>query len=500
MAELESKAISVDALTRPLTGAVAKGDLPRPSSASISDRCIAFARRHIVRWLACIGAAVALPATANENCVGAWAHASVGEFPSETAALMCASTVIAAVGGPGLVPAGQTYRGLALPTSWNRLRLPEADARAHRASYQLDTGSVRVVPSVMLLPDSGARVPGIVSLAFERTAAGDPLRAKAEYSWSGKPGGSIDVSYRVAQREVSLKGAQRPSGFASTTDGRAPGSTIDAAWLEHVGTRTAATLALSADRLELGGSEVETALGRFELRHRASDEWTVLMQVTGALYEDAGSVDSVSDVSELRRGTVALGATYEARGVGMSAVYRNEDNSAAEPRGHGGRLALHGTSGGWRASLYADAQQQVTNLELDVPCGAELPRPLTELGMVAARPEDVSGLLREHGALLVQHGVSVGALRLHALRMQGGLDLTWRESGARRLELGIRVALDEVEADGGERRALLGRLYTSWRAFGATDLTASYENRSMQKDLVPDDSDTVIRFVVRTAL
>jgi hypothetical protein len=353
----------------------------------------------------------------------------------------------------------------------------------------------------MYLPDSGARVPGVVSLALERTAAGDPLRAKAEYGWSGKSGGSFEVNYRVPQREISLKGAERPSGFASTPATRAPGSTIDGVWLEHLGARTAATLELSADRLDLDAYHPETALGRLELRHRATDAWTVHIEMSGAIYDAAGSSESSSfGVSHSRRGTVSLGTSYEARGVGLSATYRNEENSAAELRGHGGRVALHGTSGGWRASLYADAQQQVTNHELDVQGGADLPRALTDLGMVAARPEEVIRVLREHCALFVQHGVTVGALRLNALRVQGGLDLAWRESGARRLELGIRMARDEVEANGGGRRAFLGRLYTSWRAFGDTDLTASYENWSMQHDLFPEDSDTVIRFGVRTAL
>ncbi len=355
------------------------------------------------------------------------------------------------------------------------------------------------MPTVIYLPDSGARVPGVVSLAFERAAAADPFRAKAEYGWSGKPGGSFEVDYRVPQREASLKGEERPS-LASTPSGRAPGSSIDGTWLERLGPRSVATLALSADRLDLGAHDAETALGRLELRHRATDEWTVHLQVSGAIY-DAASVDSAaSGVSELHRGTVSVGTFYEGRGFGMKAVYRNEENSAAEAGGHGGRLALHGTSGGWRASLYVDAQQQVANLELDVDGGADLPGPLADLGMVAARPEDVMVVLRDHYALFAEHGVTVGPLRLHALRMQGGLDFAWRESSARRLELGLQVALDEVESDGGQHRALLGRLYTSWRAFGATDLTASFENWSMNSDRVPNDSDTVIRFAVRTAL
>src|SRR5512134_835094 len=148
MAELESKVISVDALTRPLTGAVARDDLPRPSWSSISGRCIAFARENIILWFACVAAMTALSATANDRCVGAGPHRSVGEFPSEAAALTCDSTVIAAVGRWGLVPAtGQTFRGLALPTTWDRLRLPVTDAREHRASYEMNTGSLRVVPS-----------------------------------------------------------------------------------------------------------------------------------------------------------------------------------------------------------------------------------------------------------------------------------------------------------------------------------------------------------------
>jgi hypothetical protein len=395
------------------------------------------------------------------------------------------------------------YSGFVSSSRWNPRPSDFGDVRAHGASYRVESGGLRVVPTVVFLPDSGTPVPGVVSVGIERAVAGDPLRAKAEYGWSGRAGGSFEVDYRVAGRHLALKGISRPLGFAALPTSRSPGSTLDGIWHENLGARTTAHMTLSASRLALDGREPDAASGRIELRHRTTDRWSVNAGVGASTYRDADAVDAADAAgaaTALRRGTVSVGTAYDLGRVGLSATYRNEETSASAHGGHGGRVALRASHGGWRANLYADAQQQASTLELGLDDRPDLARAISDLGMVVASPDDAVRVLRDHGALFAQHGVTVGTLRLDPLRVQGGIDLAWRDAGARRTELGLRVALDEVHGYVGGRRAVLGNLYASWRMFGDTDLTASYASWSTQRDLSPYDSRTVVRFGLRTAL
>ncbi|MGZ9031088.1 MAG: hypothetical protein ACXW2G_06920 [Burkholderiaceae bacterium] len=343
----------------------------------------------------------------------------------------------------------------------------------------MDAGPVRVVPSVVVLPDLGSEAPGLVGLGVERAIAGDSLRWKAQLGWSGVPSGSFEVDYRAAERNVVIRGEDRPALGALLPGGRAPGTSVESRWSERLDARTSANAMLASNRLELEGRGAAASSAGLELTHRPADHWTLLARVDGAAYSDATTAG-------YRRGVVTLGTGYDGRGIGVNASYRNEASPAGNSGGHGGRVSVRGAMGGLSARAYADVQQRAEELELLVRDPVDLPRDFSDLGLVGTRPEAVVEAIRDRPELITRHGIATGALRIDPLRVQGGVNLSWRPS-ASGTEFGVRVAYDELDGSTRPRRAVLGSLYTSWRVFSDVSLTATYANWSMRDAADPED-------------
>ena len=156
--------------------------------------------------------------------------------------------------------------------------------------------------------------------------------------------------------------------------------------------------------------------------------------------------------------------------------------------------------GGLHASVYADAQQQAATLELDTAGRVELSPQLTDLGLVGASPESVVPMYRDRGVLFAQHDIELGTLRVDPLRVQGGVDVKWRDAGPHGAEVGLRLAIDDLQGSNVPRRALLGQVQMSWRVFHETDVTASYASWTLQGDSKDDEDRTVVRLLVRSRL
>jgi hypothetical protein len=387
----------------------------------------------------------------------------------------------------------EMHAGLSSRTPWNDLLLPRSGDRALGLSYRSDAGPVRLVPGLLWLPDSGAKVPGVVSLGLERGSSDTPVRLKAELGWSDKPGIAFDLALSNAQRQVWLQGASRPASFAALDVARPAGTYLDGAWSERFGERTTAGLTLSANRLDLTNQRPEAASGRLELRHQATDHWSVIAGMGEGGYRNAGT-------TSLRRSTISLGTAYDTPAFGIASLYRYQQTSAASSGGHGGRVTMRGTSGAWRTNLFVDAQQQAPTLDLVFRDRPDLARAFAELGIVASTPEDVVRLLRENAALLAAHGVAVGPLNVDALRLQAGSDISWRESGHGNLTLELRMLADERHGLGGGSRSYLGSLYASWRIFRDTELAVSLVRWSSQRDGSTSSIDNSVQVTLRTGL
>jgi hypothetical protein len=398
----------------------------------------------------------------------------------------------------GLKPGRSSFSGLGSRSPWIGLRLPGGGEAAQRASYPLDAGWLKVVPSVVLLPNGGPDQPGVVSIRLERQSPRDPLHVNAQYDWNGKSGGSIELGHRDGDRQLTLRGSSRPTGPITALMAGLPGSSVDGAWLQQLGSGTTATLVLQGDRIESEAREADASTARLVVRHRATDQVSVYAAANALAFRDAGDISA--DLVGLRRGVVSLGADYETAGLGLSAMLRSEENSATGQVGHGGRLTVRGAGDRWSARLSADVQQQAATLDLNVPGVLDVAARVAELGLSAASPEDVLHVLAGNGGGIVQQGVSVGALRVDPLRVQGAFDLAWRPADLEGARFGVRVAVNEFENRGGPQRAYIGRLYGSLRLFGDLDVSASYAGGLLQHELTADEDMTVFHLLVKRPL
>lgn len=366
------------------------------------------------------------------------------------------------VSGNGL----ELHGGVASPTPWEDGLWPRGD-RAFGISHHGTRGALRLVPSLYWFPDSDTDVPGVASLRVERGEPTDAWHWLGELGWSGAPGASMELGYRAQHRQARLQASHRPQGFAALDSARPAGTYLDGSWWEELGEATTLDAAVSYNALELQGRRTRAATGRLDLRRQVSDDWALSAGIGAAQYGD-------EDRAPIGRRTATLGAQFSRAGLGMTAQYRYEGNSVSARGGHGGRLSLRMRHGGWSGSGYVDVQQQAVTLDLLLRPGSDLSRAFAQLGVNATTPEQVLAFVRDNATVLSDHGVEVGSLRTDPVRLQGGLDVSWRSQGARATRFGVRLMATEARGIDTRRQSYFGNAFASWRVFGNTEIEVGY--------------------------
>jgi hypothetical protein len=387
------------------------------------------------------------------------------------------------------------HAGVASATPWNDLLIPSNGERALGVSYRRAQSGFHLIPSLLWLPDAETAVPGVVSLGIERGAAGDPFRGRAELGWSDRPGGALDLALDTPRQRAWLVGQYRPEGFAALDVAKPPGTFLDGAWSRAFGDRITADLTVSASRLAITGQRQQASSERFELGYRAAERWTLTAGVNGGTYQNLEA-----DRGTLRRTAGSFGASYDGLKVGVSTLYRYQEISDASHGGHGGRLTLRAGSGHWQGHLFVDAQQDAPTVDLVLQSQPGLERVLAELGLAADSPEELVRLLRDNAALFAAHGVQIGALELNPLRVNGGLDVTWRGSGPARPQVGLRVVVDDSRAISHQRATYLATLSASRRIFGNTDLILGVSRWATTLDGSRGDDRGSVEVALRTQI
>lgn len=382
------------------------------------------------------------------------------------------------------------HAGMASERRFDDLLIPSTGERAAGLSLSVPSGGLQWQPALTWLPDSAGAAQGVIALGVEHGADRDPLHLRGEIGWGGRPGASFDLDWRGPARQAWLRGRFRPDGFAALKSGPAPGHYVDGAWSEWFGEGTTATLSASANRLDAPGLNSRSKSSRIDLRHQVTQRWSMNGSLGSGDYSGPG-------VSDLRRETLAFGVAYDEPHIGWSAVYRYQATSTALHGGHGGRLTLRGSNGGWRGNLFVDAQQQAPTVDLILQGRSDLARALTELGIGIGSPEDLIRELRTNAALLAARGVTVGTLQLNPLRLQSGLDVSWRARDSAGPEIGLRVLNDHVETVADSRTAFVGTLYANWRLRSNTELGLAYSRWTARQPLGGDESHDSVQVSLR---
>jgi hypothetical protein len=385
----------------------------------------------------------------------------------------------------------EVHAGLASISPTEDPLVPRNADRAASVAWHTQFGPLKVVPSVVWLPDSGTSMPGAVSVGVEGGRGADPLQYRAEVGYSGTPGGSFEADYRRDGSQGWIRGVHRPSEFASTRAGRPAGTSLEGAWTEPFSPATVLSVNGAASRVDVHGGHATGASAGADLRHEFADKWSATLAASTGMYRG-------TEGARVTRGTVAVGAAYEGTNAGVTAQLRHQQSSLADSGGNGGRLSIRAAEGGWRASAYIDAQQQAATLDLILRGDPDVRRAMTELGIAASQPEEVVRQLRDNAALLASRGVMIGELRLNPLRVQAGVDVSWRGQGEARPELGLRLIEDRAQGVTDGRRALVGSLYANWRLTQDVDVGVAYSRWSLRQGSFDADANSSFQFMLRT--
>jgi hypothetical protein len=384
----------------------------------------------------------------------------------------------------------RAYAGVQSDQPFGDLLLPGSGDRAVGLSWEPAGPGLKLVPRAVWLPDSTTRVPGVLSLGLESGAPGDALVVRSELAWSGSLGGALDLSSQQARRQLWLRATHRPLDFAALRLARSAGDNADAAWTERLGDRTLASLSASASRLQLAHGNPRASSARADLRYELSRRWSL----TGGAA--VGSYRGVTG-DALRRRTLSVGATYDTSAFGASALLRHQQ-LAGGAGGFGMRLTSRVTEGGWRANAFLDAQQQAPTLALLLQGRPDLARAIADLGFTTSDPDEVLRLLRSNAALLQERGVTLGPLQLDPLRLQGGLDLSWRR-GPTGPEFGARLLSDRVPGLAGRRQQTLATLYANWHVTPQTELGIQYSHIALRSQGNDGRREQSLQFTLRTS-
>lgn len=383
--------------------------------------------------------------------------------------------------------AWEVHAGLASATPYEDLLVPRDGDPVLSVAGRVRADHLDFLPSFVYLPDSVGEWRAVASLGLQGEAG--PLSYKLEAGWGGRFGAAADVRWVQPRRQAWVNAVLKPNGFAAPGMGRLPGSRVDAAWTEQLGERTTVTASAASNRLDLAGVMPESTSARIDVRQQVGPGLATTSTVSTAEYRSLGS-------AARRRSTVSLAMSYDRSEFGASAQYRHQDLSASGTGGHGGRLALRAMHGGLRANAFIDAQQHALTLGLLLRERTDLARALAELGIEASDPETLLRQFRDNAALLAPLGVAIGEVRLNPLRLQAGLDATWRgvPGGP---ELTLRVLADQVESAGRERRSYVASLGGSWRVRRDLALGLAYSRWSAQGHGIDNAAQSAFQLWVR---
>ncbi len=354
--------------------------------------------------------------------------------------------------------------GITSPRVYQGLFLFAESEAALALSHRVAFGRSSLTPGAFLL--SSASVGGVGSMRYDLGAEGDPFHLRAELGYGGAWGGALSLSVVQPGQRFLLDARHKPAGFASLSAGRANGSFVDVAWNRKLHERLDLNVTGSVSRHELSVWTQLGATSQTELRLRLGRRWSTWSGVS--LGSQSGTGTSPGYLSA----TVPVGLSFDAGGLGLSALYRHQRHSLRNEGGHGGRLAARATWSRLQASVYADGQQDAATVDLVFREVPGLERLFTELELDVRSPEELARALRDDPTLAELGYLEGATLDLHPLRLQAGADVVWAPRDRAEQQLRLHAHLDRTQGVARRRGIELASLSYTRRLTGGLSANA----------------------------
>ena len=284
-----------------------------------------------------------------------------------------------------------------------------------------------LTPSVYEFTMSGANHTGkagpVASLLYTYRPS-DGFRVAVEVGASRGAGGSFDLRYKRPGEILRARLRYTPPQFASLSISNFRGFYSDASWTRQWTTRLGSDIQFTGNRFNLPNFNELAVNGQAQLRYRMTRQWTLFGGATYSEFKVA-----LPGQPALRGVYYPAGVSFNSRSFGSTFQHQWSTSTGENAGGHQWLFSMRT---GWRQlrfSGYGERETQAPTLSFILNQAQGLGPLLTELGLTAVTPGQISSFLTDNAALINLLYLRNVTVNVTPVREQASGSVAWQGRG-----------------------------------------------------------------------
>ena len=277
------------------------------------------------------------------------------------------------------------------------------------------------------------------TLLYETHTASD-LKLVGELAIGRSVGGALEMEIDRPGRRGWAKLRFAPSALPSLTTDQPSGRQIEGGWIWQ-GAGSSLNANVSSRRYVHETAGHTSSVATFDLRRQLAAAWSIHGGAGVSLFENTSRPDS-----RIRSLTLPLGTSLSGRHLGLDVDYQFSRETTRNVGGHLLRANVHGSTRGFRFSVFGERQTQAPTVRQILTDISWLGPMLDRLGLVAGTPQQLADLLRTNAELSAYGYANRIELDVTPLRTRMGSSAGWSGAGPRRPQLFASTLLNHDEA------------------------------------------------------
>jgi hypothetical protein len=300
---------------------------------------------------------------------------------------------------------------------------------------------------------------------------GDPaedFRLGAELGVGRGVGGAFDLTYRRSGEDLRAKIRYAPRDFASLSISNLRGLYSDLAWRRQLTSKLSSDVNFSDNQYNLPNFQQTNISAGLQLQYRLTRQWMVLGGTTYSRFE----LKSV-DRPPIEALYFPVGLSFNARHFGGAGQYQWSSYTGRDEGGREVRASIRAGFGNFRLNAFADRQTQAPTLDFLLSQVFGLKQALTEAGLTASTPQQISDFLRENAVLLNSGYLQNVTLNVTPVRLQMGGTASWQGRG-RQPQVSYEYLYNNDQTINSSIQVAIHRVSYTQRLTATTDLSSSW--------------------------